>query len=68
MRFFAIILFFRPVSHHVDVALPLIAFGDGVPVLLGRLDAVLLHPGIDQLVLTLAYLAEVMQLDRKSVV
>ena len=45
----------------IDVALPLIAFGDCVPVLLRRLDAVLLHPRINKLVLTLAYLAEVMQ-------
>ena len=61
MRFFAVILFFRPVSHHIDVALTLITFGDGVPVFLGRLDAVLLHPRIYQFVLTLADFAEVMQ-------
>ena len=62
MRFFARILFFRPLAHHIDVALPLIAFGDSVPVLLRRVDAVLLHPSIDKLVLAPANLAEVMQL------
>ena len=62
MRFFTQILFFCAFAVKIDVALPLIAFGDCVPVLLRRLDAVLLHPRIYKLVLTLAYFAEVMQL------
>lgn len=62
MRFFAGILIFRPFTTEIDVSLTLIAFGYGVPVLLRRVDAVLLHPCINEFILTLADFAEVVKL------
>jgi len=45
--------FFAALVHQVVIALTLIAFGDGVPVLFGHSDAVFLHESVDKVVLTL---------------
>ena len=52
---------FCAVARKIYVPLTLIAFGYGVPVGFSHLYAVLLHPRMDKLVLTFAYLAEVVQ-------
>lgn len=46
-------IFLAPFHTLVNIAFALIAFGNGVPVLLGHFNAVLLHKGIDEVVLPL---------------
>lgn len=56
-----LLIFLAPLDTPVNVALPLIAFGDGVPVLFRLLDAMFLHKSVNEIVLTLKDSIEAMQ-------
>ena len=62
MNFFSRILFFGTFSVEIFISLPLITLCNGIPVLLRSLYTVLLHKGINEIVLAFADLTELMQI------